>query len=236
MDLPKKYLEQISENPISGVVKLCAYIRAMNDQHQEWSDDLIDLILQAFAALEVLISEEQVSVDTELPDVWQDSPIDMAAKALGFIHAIEQELTQQASTIKLNDYRQKFSNLLSKRPAYEFTEGDIEQIQEHVNQLRKLLQAATDLDEGHRARMLKRLEGFQSELHKKMSDLTKFFGFMGDMGVAMRKLGQDAKPIVDRYEQIIRAGWQAEARSAGLPHDSEMPRIGHEDANKLEKE
>lgn len=236
MDLPTKYLELISENPISGALELCAYIRVTNDQYHEWNDGLIDLTLQAFAALEVLVSEEQISVDAELPDIWQYSPIDMASTALGFIHSIEQELTQQASTIKLNDYRQKFSNLLSKRPAYEFTEGDIKQIQEHVNQLRELLQAATEFDEGHRARMLKRLEAFQGELHKKMSDLTKFFGFMGDMGVAMRTLGQDAKPIVDRYEQIIRAGWQAEARSAGLPHDSEMPRIGHDETNKLEKE
>ena len=235
MDLPTKYLENISENPISGALGLCTFIRDAHEKYHDWNEGLIELTLQAFAALEVLVSEEQISVDSELPDIWQLSPIDMAQKALGFILGIEEELKQQASRIKLNDYRQKCSNLLSKRPAYEFTEGDIEQIQEHVNQLRKLLQAATDLDEGHQARMLKRLEAFQSELHKKMSDLTKFFGFMGDMGVAMRKLGQDAKPIVDRYEQIIRAGWQAEARSAGLPHDSEMPRIGHDDANKLEK-
>ena len=236
MDLPEKYLELINENPIQGVAELCTYIRVANDQNPEWSDDLIDLTLQAFAVLEALISEGQISIETLLPSIWQGSPIDMAATALGFIVAVEEELMHQASAIKLNGYRQKYSNLLSKRPAYEFTEGDIEQIQEHVNQLRKLLQAATDLDEGHRARMLKRLEAFQAELHKKMSDLSKFFGFMGDMGVAMRKLGQDAKPIVDRYEQIIRAGWQAEARSAGLPHDSEMPRIGHEESNRLEKD
>lgn len=236
MDLPTEYLERISKNPIGGAVDLCAYIRVTHDQYHEWNDGLIDLTLQAFAALEVLVSEEQISVDTEPPDIWNLSPIEMAMAALGFIHTIEQELSQQASKIKLNAYRQRFSDLLSTRPAYEFTEGDIEQIQEHVNQLRKLLQAATDLDEGHRARMLKRLEAFQRELHKKMSDITKFFGFMGDMGVAMSKLGQDAKPIVDRYEQIMRAGWQAEARSAGLPHDSEMPRIGHDESNRLEKE
>lgn len=236
MDLPTTYLEHINENPISGAVKLCGFIRFTNDQNPEWSDDLIDLTLQAFTVLEALISEGQISVKTVLPSIWEGSPIEMAMAALGFVLAVEEELANQASAIKLNSYRQKYSNLLSKRPAYEFTEGDIEQIQEHVNQLRKLLQAATDLDEGHRARMLKRLEAFQAELHKKMSDLTKFFGFMGDMGVAIRKLGQDAKPIVDRYEQIIRAGWQAEARSAGLPHDSEMPRIGHDETGRLEKE
>lgn len=236
MDLPTRYLEHINENPISGALELCGYIRVTNSQSNEWTDDLIDLTLQGFAALEVVISEGQISVETELPSIWEGSPVQMALEALGFLEAIEQELMQQASAIKLNGYRQKFSNILSKRPAYEFTEGDIEQIQEHVNQLRKLLQAATDLEEGHRARMLKRLEAFQRELHKKMSDLSKFFGFMGDMGVAMRTLGQDAKPIVDRYEQIIRAGWQAEARSAGLPHDSEMPRIGHDETDRLEKE
>lgn len=57
---------------------------------------------------------------------------------------------------------------------------------------------------------------------------------MGDMGVALKKLGTDAKPIVDRYEQIMRAGWRAEARSAGLPHDSEMPGLGQDETPKLE--
>ncbi len=54
----------------------------------------------------------------------------------------------------------------------------------------------------HQQRILKRLEKLESELHKKVSDLDKFWGLIGDADVAIRKFGKNAKPIVDRIKEM----------------------------------
>jgi len=96
-----------------------------------------------------------------------------------------------------------------------------------------MVSANTELDEGHKQRMLKRLEKMQSELHKKMSDISRFYELMGDAGVALGKLGEGAKPFVDRIKEIVDIGWKSQARAEQLQSDAENPMIGHESEPKL---
>jgi hypothetical protein len=81
--------------------------------------------------------------------------------------------------------------------------------------------------------MLKRLEKMQSELHKKMSDISRFYELMGDAGVALGKLGEGAKPLVDRIKEIVDIGWKSQARAEQLQSDAENPMLGHESEPKL---
>lgn len=104
---------------------------------------------------------------------------------------------------------------------YEFTEGDLERIQSLINELRDLISESTDFDDDHRHRLLKRLENLQSELHKKVSDLSRFWGLVGEAGVVIGKFGEDAKPIVDRISEIAGIVWRTQARAEELPSGME---------------
>jgi hypothetical protein len=103
---------------------------------------------------------------------------------------------------------------------YEFTDGDLDRIQELLNELRDLIRNADGLEEEHRQRLLKRLERMQGELHKKVSDLDRFWGLVGDAGVVLGKLGEAAKPIVDRIREIAEIVWRTQARKEELSSDS----------------
>ncbi|QWA30694.1 hypothetical protein [Pseudomonas sp. RC3H12] len=234
MNVPEHVINRIHDNPVEGARSLCEFVLEVRNEISERDDEFYGLIVEAIAIFEVLVEEAQININVALPYLQNKSEYEIVDSSLSFVTSAYAELHQQAAAIQLDSVRASVRGILSKRPAYEFTDGDIEKIQSTINELRQLLVSAKDLDETHKQRMLKRLEAFQRELHKKMSDLSRFWGFMGDMGVALRKLGEDSKPIVDRYEQIMRAGWQAEARSAGLPHDSEMPKIGHDDISRLD--
>lgn len=79
--------------------------------------------------------------------------------------------------------------------------------------------------------ILKRLENLQSELHKRVSDLDRFWGLVGDAGVVLGKLGKDAKPIVDRVREVAEIAWKTQARTEELPSSSPNPMLGKDSEN-----
>lgn len=94
-----------------------------------------------------------------------------------------------------------------------------------LNQLRTLIADAKDLEEEHQQRLLRRLEKLQSEIHKKVSDVDRFWGLIGDAGVVLGKLGKDAKPIVDRIREITEIVWQTQSRAEELPSGTHLPQL-----------
>lgn len=116
----------------------------------------------------------------------------------------------------LTDAQAKFSAKLGVGFVYEFSEGDLNKVQTNINELRDLISKATIFEIKHQQRLLSRLERLQSELHKKMSDLDRFWGFVGDAGVVMGKVGTEAKPFTDRIKDIMNVVWNTQARAEEL--------------------
>jgi hypothetical protein len=116
-----------------------------------------------------------------------------------------------------DDNKKRFASLLGHQFHYSLSDADIERIQILINELRHLITNNTRIDEGHRRRLLLRLERLQTELHKRVSDLDRFWGIVADGGVLMRKLGEDAKPIVDRIREIAEIAWRSQADAEQLP-------------------
>lgn len=122
----------------------------------------------------------------------------------------------------------RFKQIIKSGFGYDFSEADISRVQTLIDELRKLLTADSSLDDDHKRRLLFRLEKLQKELHKRVSDLSNFYTLMGDAGVALGKLGTDAKPFVDRIKEILQIGWKAQARAEKLPSSADNPMIGHD--------
>ena len=112
--------------------------------------------------------------------------------------------------------------------AYEFAPADFNRIQVLLNELRDHVAASSDFEPDHKRRILARLESLQRELHKRVSDLDRFWGLVGDAGVVMAKLGNDAKPIVDRIREIADIVWNTQGRAEQLPSSAKPPQIGYE--------
>ncbi|HQR83212.1 MAG TPA: hypothetical protein PK283_09920, partial [Thiotrichales bacterium] len=92
-----------------------------------------------------------------------------------------------------------------------------------INELRDLIASTNDLESDHQRRLLSRLEKLQSELHKKLSDVDRFWGLVGDAGVMLEKLGKNAKPMVDRIKEIAQITWKTQTQAEGLPNHSTLP-------------
>ncbi len=138
------------------------------------------------------------------------------------IHKIKE---QNSIKILLDKIKNRFEIEIENTFHYEFSEGDIKHIQATINTLRELISNSTKLEQDHRERLLKRLEQLQSEVHKKISDLDRFWGLIGDAGVVLGKIGTDAKPIVDRIRELAEIVWRTQARTEELPSDAPFPRL-----------
>jgi hypothetical protein len=136
---------------------------------------------------------------------------------------------QQAHQQRLKFVR-VFDAKFKRTFAYEFSEGDVRLIQGKINELRKLISKSKYMDDEFRSRLLKRLEKLQAEFHKRMSTLDRFWGLVGDAGVAVGKFGDDAKPFFDRARELLETVWRTQARAEELPTNSPLPELGQEES------
>ena len=70
---------------------------------------------------------------------------------------------------------------------------------------------------------------------QKVSDLDRFWGLIGDAGVVLGKLGNDAKPFVDRIREIADIVWQTQSRAEELPSGTSLPSLENKPSDDSEQ-
>lgn len=118
--------------------------------------------------------------------------------------AAEVRIYKRESTFHFEHKAEEYRAMFSKVPVYEFSDADFNRIQELINQLRDLIQKAVLIPQQHKNRLLKRLEAMQKELHKRTSDIDRFWGFIAEAGIVARKFGEDLQPINERVGELGR--------------------------------
>ncbi len=122
-----------------------------------------------------------------------------------------------------DSHLERFDSLFSNDFLYEFSEESISKIQTLINELRELVNSSDLFEAEHKQRLLKRLEKLQSEIHKKMSDVDRFWGLIGDAGVVIGKFGKDAEPFVNIIKKISGLVWKTQLQSEELPENNKHP-------------
>ncbi|WP_261841160.1 hypothetical protein [Aliamphritea ceti] len=222
------FLDSLSNDPkIAGYEVLSQYDKKFQNVSV---DDESELGLCTYALLEAI--SEANSLNWELPPIKFDEPESHKEELINFFKSLKDELSPYALVSeeqrKLKNYRQGFLTKIKNTFIYEFSDGDLEQIQSKLNSLRDFISKSTLFEDKHKQRLLKRLELLQQELHKKQSDLDRYWGLIGDAGVILGKLGKDAKPIVDRVKEITEIVWRTQSRAEELPSDAKPPLLNSE--------
>ncbi|MDR0279091.1 MAG: hypothetical protein LBJ37_14520 [Paucimonas sp.] len=227
MSIPQEVLQKAADDPIEGAIETCRFAIDFASQSTDWTEDIHNVYLQATALLLTLEENGLIDTGTVHPDIEGHMGY-VCNRMQSFVQESLSNLVGQSSAKRLDSLKKSFNITLANGFAYEFTDGDINRIQEIINELRGLISKDSELDSGHKQRLLKRLEDLQKELHKKISSLDRFYSLMGDFGVAVGKLGKDAKPFTDRIGELIGYAWKAQARAEQLPSSAENPLLGHE--------
>ena len=222
----EEYLDSLPNEPVLAIVEVVNKAidhwgnLSSNQEHQEF-----EFFLEAFAITKALL-ENTPEINLEQPTMT-GSPQVVVEKLNNYFHSLKSAVAEQHVLIKSAQFTTKYQAKYGNSFSYEFSDGDLEKIQELINELRGSITASDIFEQDHKARLLARLEKIQSELHKKMADLDRLWGLVGDAGVAIGKFGKDAKPIVDRIREISDIVWRTQSRAEELPSDTPMELISN---------
>lgn len=225
MIFSEEFLEELRTDPIEGTVRLIGIARERFVKNkQEWNDVEYQDLLEAYALIIEIIDSGILGIDR--PDFEISGNKAEDCKVINqYLGALEQYCVSESSKLKVQSLRSHFKTALGSGFSYEFSQGDLDRVQVLINQIRDLIAQTNGLEKDHQRRLLTRLEKLQTELHKKVSDLDRFWGLIGDAGVVLGKLGQDAKPIVDRVKEVAEIVWQTQSRAEELPSGTQIPML-----------
>lgn len=220
------FLEHVKLNPLEGVIKISEIAQSALSEQSGWTMSDYEVLLEAFALIEEISLSNLVKIEKPKFSLSNDLNND-CINLKAYLVTTEAYCRTQAIQINLATMRNRFRNTLQNGFVIEFTDGDLKRVQVLINELRALIAASHDLETDFQRRLLARLEKLQSEMHKKISDVDRLWGFIGDAGVVMGKLGNNAKPIVDRIRELTSITWQTQAHAEQLPSGTDVPLLGH---------
>lgn len=141
-------------------------------------------------------------------------------------------INKQSEKKKQKHYMNVFEIAFEDVFHFEFTEGDLERIQQLINELRDLISKAEELKPKHKQRLLNKLENVQKEFHKTMSTLDLSLGAIIETGVALGQFGKDVKPLTDRIGELASIILSAQKRAYGLPSSLTFKLLGQPEDEK----
>lgn len=233
MYLSDEVLEAVKQDPVEGLVNVIDlkddFLRGY--EGEGWSPEEYDYLFECMSlVISVMRTFPDFFIAVELPELIDKLDDDCSSMSF-YLDAVRSELEVKLRTNKQERMVDHFSTVLGKGFVYEFSGGDLERVQVLVNEIRDRISNLDSIKEEHKQRLLRRLERLQSELHKRMSDLDRFWGFLGDAGVVLGKFGEDAKPIIDRAREILQIVWRTQARAEELPSGTPAPFISGESSD-----
>jgi hypothetical protein len=216
-----EFLDSLPSDPLKSLLSLCERFKI---EHAAIPADKevenYDQYLEAYAAFEAFI--DVFNLNFPAPPLKGNKGYNigiLSSYVDETVIGIEKCITDEKFSTNRNRFRARFGGEF----IYEFSDGDLSQVQTILNELRDNIAASELFDAKHKQRILNKLEALQRELHKKMSSLDKFWGLIGEAGVVLGKFGKDAKPFVDRIKELTRITWLTQARAEELPSGTTLP-------------
>ena len=225
MVFSEDFLTILKNDPVNGTIELTEIAKNnLVKNSQEWCSSDYEVLIEAYALISEIIDSELLLIPT--PEIQITGNVsDDCGRIFDYLEALQKYCISESQKLKLQSLRSHFKASLGSGFCYEFSQGDLSKIQALINQIRDLISDTKGLEKEHQQRLLKRLESLQSEVHKRMSDLDRFWGLIGDAGVVLGKLGTDAEPIVNRIREIADIVWQTQTRAEELPSGTKIPML-----------
>lgn len=225
MRIDTEFLAKVKDAPVEAIIEIYDDMDARY-QAGDWNADDHEFLIESYALLLGMLQESLLPyLDLPADPVVTGDIANDCSNIFSFFGSAAERCRQLEVKARLARLQRSMTAKIGAGFAYEFSQGDLDRVQHLVNELRELISASDKFEEKHQRRLLMRLERLQTELHKRMSDLDHLWGLVGDAGVALGKLGKEAKPIIDRVREITTITWRTQARTEELPSDAPVPQL-----------
>lgn len=224
------YIKRIPQDLINGALFIIddyfAYKNHVQNNNEISELDYFKEIIESYHLISSFLDKH--GYEFQKPEMKTERGNDVLTDIHILFENLNEEFIRKHKERSIFESEEKYRGLFGNTFLYEFSEDDLERIQELINLLRNDISTSDLFEADHKRRLLKRLEKLQSELHKKVSDLDRFWGLIGDAGIVIGKFGKDVKPMVDRIREITGIVWKTQSKSEGLPSGTKIPFLGEE--------
>ena len=221
-------------DPVDGMSRMCDFFHEAN-QSDTLSRTVDNNRSKArailFACLLAYAESHGYDLTSCKPPALQGSAEQDDKRIIDFFSIVKGSLAKQERLGLVESQKQQFAMRFGSQFFYEFSQGDLDRIQNLINELREQITSSEKLKAEHKQRVLKRLEKLQAELHKKVSDLDRFWGVLFDCFFVIEKLGESAKPLVDRVREIAGIVYGVQLRAHDLPGNLPLRLPGEKEEN-----
>jgi len=210
------FLKLLPEEDLGAILKICdEFYRLSGEGKLKQYDDY----LTVYAILSSLVEGSGI----EISNVNITGSKDDDKKLINnYFNSATTEATKKLALQEIGEEKTKFKTIRDHIYEYEFSDSDYKKIQVQLNKIRNLISESEVISEDHQNRLLKRLEQFQGELHKRVTNLDRALGFLLDVSIIVKQTGEGAKPIAVVAKEISKIITQVILVSKGLP-PGELP-------------
>lgn len=213
----EEFVKQLPQNIIRAQHVICEHFKEFWGQIS--TEQELNFALESMAFAQVFV--EIHSLDLEVPNF--DHNTDGSSKKTEVYNfftlwgeSVEKEYKRLQQANIYETAKDNYASMFGKGVFYEFSDDDFGRVQALLDNLRELLMKSEDFEEAYRVRLLKKLEALQSELHKKMSDFDRFWGFFIDSGIALTKFWENAQPFRNDIKEIVEIVSRTQAKAENI--------------------
>ena len=199
-----EFIDNLPDDKILALNFICSEFRKF-DQEAAQKIQHLEYYFKALAIFKAYALTRDYPINEVQP---ANDPQTNVNNIRNFFYQHESETSRLLHTTYLEQQTRKYSDRFESLSAYVFSDDDFTTIQKLINEMRDIITNSEVITANHKRRLLERLERMQRELHKKTSDLDRFWGFIGEAGVTIGKFGNDIKPLIDRINELAKIVWK----------------------------
>jgi hypothetical protein len=200
---PAKVLQGLPADNVEAMAALCGEFERFDGHARQLPEHHGDYV-EALSILRGFAIAREVNLEP-FPEIGSQRHQNIASVTAFFGRLRDRTRTELSGRYSRGYFETKteeYVALFSRVSVYEFSEAEFKRVHELVRELRELIRGSSLITDEHKRRLLRRLEAMHAELHKKTSDIDRFWGFIGEAGIAMRKFGEDLAPISERVLEL----------------------------------
>jgi len=200
---PAKTLMNLPADNLDALAALCTEFERF-DGHARQMPEHHDDYLEALGILRGFAMARHAQIEA-FPEIGQQRHQNVAniAKWFGELRArVRGELISRNARSHFDTKADEYLSLFNRAAVYQFSDPDFQRVQELTSELGELFRSSALIGEDQKRKLLRRLEAMRAEFQRKTNDIDRFWGFMGEAGIAMRKYGDDLQPIAERVLEL----------------------------------
>jgi len=216
----EKFIEKIPDDLIDGVRFICReYFN--NIKNFEKGSNFQNELFAAHAVLNNFLKNYNVDSSNSLEFTMDVNKL--KDKVNGYFRHFStiysNKHAEREANRKFEELNTRISSKFGNDIIYELSNNQIEEIQHLINELRDKILNCKEIDDRHRQRILRKLEKLQAEVHVKMTNFDKIYGFVVETRFLYQQY-RETKPIFELAVKLASIAIDSMALASGLPAPS----------------